>query len=579
METSPERRKVTSPLFSVTAMAATRADSDRMAHAVLAVLRQRVREQPANPDAHFALGETLRQLGRQEQALGAYTDAINRASPEPARPEAYIHLIGAMHAIGRDDQALHVAQQGAPLCSNEPGFWLVIGQCHARLGEIPAAIGAFERCQQTSATLVTGESETTDAKRDAYLGLSTCYETEANPHAAEQALMNAEWIAGSHWQVQQARLHQLLRDRPLAEVADRLQVMLAALQGPDRRQLAVSLAGTLWLWGRPAEAQSLLEQAWASAGRADAAASLVDVSHVLLARGDAEMAVALLNEHRSLAGVPEALAILLFRIGHWQSLRTLCDSVWNEPGSRSFAASYRGIARLRLGDLAGATADCREAVAGDPENIGAWLNLGLLAMSGDRLDEAKAAFGEVVDRHRLEPAAPVNLARIALMEQDFAGVDHWLTESFNALPPALSQAVQTAERNALLAQPELAAPFGLRTLIADLYAVWGSLMLSDGDTEAGIQRLSLATLLVPTNGNHHLLIGAGLLEVHAPRLARRFFRAATTCMPRSRIAQERLTQTEQLLSDQAATLHDDTQDRFQYLDDLIAELDGQGNWP
>ncbi|MBC7543347.1 MAG: tetratricopeptide repeat protein [Candidatus Sericytochromatia bacterium] len=578
MDQSSPRRQVTPPFAPLGDLQALPDDHDEWALTVLAPLRARARQYPADAAAHLDLAEALRQAGRIEQAVGAYVDTINSHSPLPVSPAVYIHLITALQAVGRDEQALYVAQQGAGTCDGEPGYWLAIGHCHAQRGEYPVAVAAYERCLLTPPTPLSETTGPLVIHRDAHIGLSQSHAGQSDPLAAARALMNAEWIAGDHWQVWQARLRHLLSEHPFSAVAERVDDVLARMHGSDRRQLSVTLAGALWLWGRADEAQALLEQAWATAIGADAPAALVDVAEALMARGDPAAAVERLGRHRSLPGIPEALAIALFRLGQWPALAELCDTLWEQPGSRSFAATYRGIARMRLGDFDGAEADCRAAVAGNPENIGAWHNLGLLAISRERFGEAKAAFLEVIERHRLDAAAPVNLARIALMEGDSRRVEHWLAEALNALPPALSSIVQEGDGFKLLATPELSAPMGWHSLIADLYAIWGSLLLSCGDKELGVQRLSLAALLAPGNGNHHLLIGIGLIDLQAPRLARRFFSAAVARMPRSRTARARLTDAEALLSDQASLLAETTQARFQYLDDLIATLDSQGDW-
>jgi Flp pilus assembly protein TadD len=93
-----------------------------------------------------------------------------------------------------------------------------------------------------------------------------------------------------------------------------------------------------------------------------------------------------------------------------------------DAGERTAEAlSKRGVCKLRLGDIAGATADFEAALRADPKCAQALTNLGNVALEAGRLDEARARYEAAIAADPEYPFAHHNLAVLLKRTGDIDG--------------------------------------------------------------------------------------------------------------------------------------------------------------
>jgi tetratricopeptide (TPR) repeat protein len=85
------------------------------------------------------------------------------------------------------------------------------------------------------------------------------------------------------------------------------------------------------------------------------------------------------------------------------------------------ALSKRGVCKLRLGDVTGATADFEAALRVDPKCAQALTNLGSVALEAGRLDEARAHYEAAIASDPEYPLAHHNFAVLLKRTGDIDG--------------------------------------------------------------------------------------------------------------------------------------------------------------
>lgn len=182
----------------------------------------------------------------------------------------------------------------------------------------------------------------------------------------------------------------------------------AAGTPPADVELADELAETLGAAGRLHRARELLERLAAAHPRH--ARTLFDLAQVRLRLGDGEGGVEALSRMVATAPGDDSLrrraAALLEAEGREDLLGRL-------PGGAAAGASAgtasvaQAVELARAGDLDGAEAELRRVLQREPDNAGAWLNLGMIALSRKGLPgglaEALPRFEKAVE---LDPAMP-----------------------------------------------------------------------------------------------------------------------------------------------------------------------------
>jgi tetratricopeptide (TPR) repeat protein len=112
-----------------------------------AFLEQLVREQPADAYLHYQLGRTHLVGGDCEEALAAFTSALDHVEPDAP----YLALLSeltchCLRRMGRSDEALTLLQQLAPAWPNRADTRYLEGLLAMDTGRLELAEGRFQQC-------------------------------------------------------------------------------------------------------------------------------------------------------------------------------------------------------------------------------------------------------------------------------------------------------------------------------------------------------------------------------------------------------------------------------------------------
>ena len=92
------------------------------------------------------LGECLRELGRPNESIDAYGEALNAATTDLARCRAWIGLAAGMRVVDAYDQALEVLDKAEATAAGDPRLAAEISKIHYYRGNIYFPLGNIEGC-------------------------------------------------------------------------------------------------------------------------------------------------------------------------------------------------------------------------------------------------------------------------------------------------------------------------------------------------------------------------------------------------------------------------------------------------
>lgn len=168
----------------------------------------------------------------------------------------------------------------------------------------------------------------------------------------------------------------------------------ALVQNPGAAELQLALGRIYLTQGRLNDAEAVLASA-AAGTSGTALLAKVHQGEILLSRGRKEEALALFDTFIDVYNTSSA------------------------PDSRqlqAIATAVRHMGVLNSALYSDALRAYDEAIAADPENLEAYLEMGILFLERYNLPEARAAFGEVLTRESRHPFALLGLARAAEVE-------------------------------------------------------------------------------------------------------------------------------------------------------------------
>jgi tetratricopeptide (TPR) repeat protein len=364
--------------------AAALAEAAALPEEALAHARAALAAVPESAPALASVAALLARLGRLDEAVNAYQDAIERAEEvhdDGARADLLVALAQlARHALhdrhgarAYVDRALAIAPSATALqlaaeLADEDGR---LDDLELLLGQLAAGGDVDARLRQAETLLTLGRLP--DAAAAAEAGVATrpaawavlarIYEAAGEPGKQRHALEQSTAAAGAHGLAARRKLAQLRADDDDLEGA---RALLEAAVIPDAAE------------GR-AELDSAAE---GRAGVASAAEGRAGIDNS--PDGDeARLAVELLVDVLLRQGDDAALDVALGRLAELRA----------DAGGRARALSAQGTARARLGRPDDALASYRAALAlvADDDDVEVRAGLGEAAYALKRWDEARAA--------------------------------------------------------------------------------------------------------------------------------------------------------------------------------------------
>jgi tetratricopeptide (TPR) repeat protein len=370
------------------------------------------------------LAHSLIQLGRPSEArplMDQYRRLVGKQnSPRLQFLEGLMLEKSSQHRL-----AIEVLQKGSENIDGElkPELYVVLGRCHAALGEFDAAKVAFEEARNASPSSISPRQEL------ARLLLRT------DPEATERAISELEAISPSQ------RTSALLADLAMAYVARQQalpperrnwQTAETASGGlakkPEDLDLLRARVAVLAAQGKLDEAGSVLEEATKGFGRTSEDVWLVR-AQFLERRGQYDEAVRVLeqgsnpNAAGDKARLRAARASFLARSGHGRAALGLLavDVEKFKPQDRAILVRDKTELLLTLGDRHSALLACNEWSELAPEDLGPGLKLIEMARRGGTDEELKAgvdllhkAVGDKKGEEEKLDKVPIALAAQAL---------------------------------------------------------------------------------------------------------------------------------------------------------------------
>jgi predicted CXXCH cytochrome family protein len=200
--------------------------------------RELERQNPANADFYFTLGEAWRQKGEASKAAAAYEQAIARDPKSAWALRRYADVLGSLGQWGRAVDSANRAIQAAP---DDARGWYALGETYGRFGRRDDEVRAFRKAIELDPDL-TG----------AYNNLGSALAESGDPAEAEKAFRDALRVQPDFADAQSNLGTLLVAQGKLKEASDHLQ---RALKGePANATLRVSFALDLARTNRAAEA-------------------------------------------------------------------------------------------------------------------------------------------------------------------------------------------------------------------------------------------------------------------------------------------------------------------------------------
>lgn len=201
---------------------------------------------------------------------------------------------------------------------------------------------------------------------------------------------------------------------------------------------------------------------------------------------------------------------------------------------RPYLFAWRAEARRRLGDLAGARADAKRALALDPRHGVAWTTLAAVERMSGKTNQAFIAARRGASCAPSYEVAFLEAARACLALGDGPGVLAWL-ERAATRSSRLGWSSLGEGRAAVVANPEsfLEGPTRLTAPLAGKLLAWsGEALLARGEPGRALERLDKALALFPRFAWAHAWRGEALSAIGSKAAAERALLRCTAAKPR-----------------------------------------------
>ena len=395
---------------------------------------------PERFDGHFNRAVTLAQLGRSEQAVAAFQEALVQASPEAGREQradAQLGLAGQLERLGRFDEVAEAYTAAIGFRGRTPALLLARSNALYRAGRGLEALPALTELEAEGA-----DPRPSALIADIYLQAN---QTDYALNALQRARRRAA-AAGSA-QVEADVLLQLgLLQRNLgrSQAAARSFGEAAALTPSGRAfyNLGVSLLES----GEPQRALGPLQNALAAEraqGRVSgevllALATTYDqLGQPGAAQRTAEAAAARLQTPRLRLDATAISGRALYRSGNLRGALIALREVAEARPNDAEAQLWVGLAYYEQGDFTEAISYYERATTLDPDNLDARLNLGAAYLAAERYADAESVYALITRQNAEDAEAFYNLGwSLYSQERGEEAQGAWTTASELGYEPA-----------------------------------------------------------------------------------------------------------------------------------------------
>ena len=331
-------------------------------------------QQPFDPTLYNRPFELL-----YRQALDSALRARRRSSAESTRAATEAMRQGDL------DEARALLTAALELSPDNPSALYNLALLDLDQGATPKALGDFERV--VSLTYQQSGSQMTQLRAKALTSIGLIYRQQGRNDDAEQSFLEAtraDAQEASAW----TNLGLLYRDEQRYEAANTALERAHELR-PDDRDIALALASSLEVSGRPEQAASLLSMHLQR--HPNDAATWIQLARIEVERGATEEAIRALE-------------------------RGIAADSQNRAGYAGQAASQLANLQLQLGDTEAATTAANQAIGWDRSDPDAWGVLGQSQLAAGQTAQAIASLNRAAE---LEPESIERLLAVGevLMDQ------------------------------------------------------------------------------------------------------------------------------------------------------------------
>ncbi len=391
---------------------------------------------------HNNRGVTLHKLGRNEEALEAYDHALQLRNDYF---EAWMNRASLLQELGRDEEAFDACARAVELRPEIARGWYLKGVVALKLGRTVDAKRSFEESLRLNPDNADAQRAIEELRRSTEEGLEEApriVEEIFSMRVAERTAPRQEMSAEMATVEPRARVDETVEQLAEELYGDRAELLLLLgryeeaheflskslrLEGENARLLNAA-GNVMFVQGKREAAAKTYEHAYAS--DSGFAPALFNLHMALMASGEEESATKVSKTLRdkspgwqakasaafeafnrkgyrqAIEDVETALAaedlallrnfkgVLQTLIGDGDGAHETFSRLVSEPFDQSEAHNNLGVAYLRKGDWATASAEFDSAIRLRKDNPTAWNNRGCVLYREDRLREAVACFDE-----------------------------------------------------------------------------------------------------------------------------------------------------------------------------------------
>lgn len=391
---------------------------------------QAISRNPQSPDAWLFKGDLLRAQGKTEQALAAYDQVLKL---QPNNSSAHISKASLEIASGKFDAAkldIDAARKATP---NDLNIKYTQAMLDFRQGKFAAALESVQQVLRAAP----------EHLPSILLAGAVQYSLGSMPQA-EQHLK--KYLAKNPGNLYARKLFAstLLKSRQTQYAID---VLSPALQDAQQDPQLFALAGEMYMQaGDFTKATEYFAKASALAPKAAELHSALGLSKLALGENDravAEMETAVnLDAKSPKAGV--LLVLTHLRLKEYDKALAAAKVIEKELPDDPLAHNLKGAAYLGKKDTAAARASFEKAIAIQPANFPAVVNLVRLDLQEKKPDVAKKRLEALLDKDKKNIQAMAALADLAQSQGQTKEATAWLERASNENPDALQPAMMLA---------------------------------------------------------------------------------------------------------------------------------------